>query len=56
MDQLIMGVFVGAFVVLVMAFIAIRLTSKDYEPVQDELARNKAGGFDWDYTPDRAKH
>lgn len=56
MDGFILGVFAGMLVMLVMALIAMRLTSRGYEPSREPLARNKAGGFDFDYTPDRSKH
>ena len=56
MDSFIYGIAIGALVMLAMSLIAIRLTSKGYAPVSDKLARNKAGGIDFDYTPDRSTH
>jgi hypothetical protein len=56
MDAFIYGIAVGALVMLAMSLIAIRLTSRGFSPVSEKLARNKAGGIDFDYTPDRSKH
>jgi hypothetical protein len=56
MDAFIYGIAIGALVMLAMSLIAIRLTSRGFSPVSEKLARNKAGGIDFDYTPDRSKH
>lgn len=54
MDGLIIGIFVGMFVMLVMALIAMRLTSKGYVPKR-EVTKNRAGGATDEYTPERNK-
>ncbi len=55
-DGYIVGVGIGMIIMLLMCLIAMRLTSNDYVPVREKLARNIAGGYDWNYTPDRSKH
>ena len=50
------GLFISVLVMLVIALVIMRMTAPNQQVVSVRRARNKAGGVDWDYTPDRAKH
>ncbi len=45
-----------AVIGILMVLLAVLLVSNTRKEVRQERAQNRAGGVDFDYTPDRSKH